>query len=152
MGGGERVRPAVLVEVAAVGAELLLAERHGSGHPVAGHPAPVAPRPAAVLHPDDLRGKPRPPEGAEDAAVVAEVAVVVGGALPDADRGEVRRLLGRHLPLVHRVVGDAREADLAVAPGLPGRPLDAVVEVFRLAGRPEVEDAGGAAGATGGPA
>src|SRR2546430_14769892 len=84
----------------------------------------------------------RSPEGTEEAAGVAGVAVVVGGPPPDADRGEVRRLLGRHLPLVHRVVGDAREADLAVAPGLPGRPLDAVVEVFRLAGRPEVEDAG----------
>src|SRR5438046_2905664 len=74
--------------------------------------------------------------------MVAEIAVVVGGALPDADRGQMRRLERRHLPLVHRVVGDAREADLAAAPGLPRRPLDAGVEVLCLAGRPEVEEAG----------
>src|SRR2546428_12740599 len=123
MGGGERVRPAVLVEVAAVGAELLLAERHGSGHPVAGHPAPVAPRPAAVLHPDDLRGKPRPPEGAEDAAVVAEVAAAVAGALPDGDRGEVRRAPGRRLPLADRAVRDGRGAGPAPAPWMARRPL-----------------------------
>jgi len=78
---------------------------------------------------------------------VTEVAIVVGGALPDADRAQVRRLERRDLPLVHRVVGDAVQSDLAGAPRLPRRPLDAVVEVLGFARRPDVEMTGGAAGA-----
>ena len=80
---------------------------------------------------------------------MAEIPVVVGGPLPDADGGQVRGLERRHLPLVHPVVRDAVQADLAAAPGLRRRPLDAVVKVPRLPGRPDVEDtrrAGGAAG------
>src|SRR5262249_52798208 len=73
--------------------------------------------------------------------VMAECTRVVRGALPDADRGRVGRLGRRALPLVHRVVRDAVQPDLAVAPGLLGRPLDALVEVFRLARRPDVETA-----------
>ena len=49
---------AVLVEVAPVGAELLLGQRRRPGHPVAVHPAPVAARAPAVLHLDDLRREP----------------------------------------------------------------------------------------------
>ena len=79
--------------------------------------------------------------------MVAEIAIVISGALPDADRGQVRWLEHRDLPLVHRVVGDAVQPDLAVTPGLLGRPLDAVVEVLGLAGRPDVEVPGRAAGA-----
>src|SRR5258705_264261 len=81
---------------------------------------------------------PPPPEGAQDAAVMAEVAIVVGRAPPDADGGQVRRFERRDLPLVHRVVRDAVQPDLAIAPGLSGRPLDAAVEVLGLAGRPDV--------------
>src|SRR5947199_4136780 len=113
---GEGIPPAVLVEVAAVAAELLLGQCGWPGDPVAVHAAAVSLRAATVLDANDLRGEPRPPERAEDAAVVTEVAIVIGGALPDADRGEMRRLERRDLPLVHRVVGNPVQPDLAVAP------------------------------------
>src|SRR5581483_6649217 len=109
--------------------QLLLGEGGRAGDPVAGQAAPVAARPAAVLDADDLRGEPRAPERREDAAVAGEVAVVVGGALPRAQGGQVRRLEGGDLPLVHRVVGDPAEPDPAAAPRLGRRPLDALVEV-----------------------
>src|SRR5262249_971276 len=60
---------------------------------------------------------------------------------PDAHGGEVRWLQHRDLPLVHRVIRDTVGADLAVAPRLTGRPLDALVEVARLLRRPEVDAA-----------
>ena len=56
-------------------------------------------------------------------------------------------LSARHLPLVHGVIGDAVDADFAVAPGLRAGPLDAPIEILRLARRPHVEMAGRAAGA-----
>src|SRR2546423_182142 len=56
--GGERVLPAVLVEIAPAGAELLLGERRRPGHPVAGHPAAIAAGATAVLHRGDLPGEP----------------------------------------------------------------------------------------------
>ena len=71
--------------------------------------------------------------------MAAELAVIVRRTLPDAQRGEMRRLERADLPLVHRVVGDAVDADLAVAPRLRAGPLDASVEVLRLARRPDVE-------------
>ena len=79
--------------------------------------------------------------------MAAKLAVIVGRAFPDAQRREMRRPQRRHVPLVHGVVGNAVDADLAVAPGLRARPLDAVVEVLGLARRPHVEIAGRAAGA-----
>ena len=144
---GQRVAPAIVPEVVAVGSQLFLAERRRAGHPLAVHAAAIAACAAAVLHAHDLRGKPGAGEGAQDAAVVREIAIVVGGALPDAHGRQVRRLERGHLPLVHGVVRDAVQPDPAVAPRLPGRPLDALVEVLRLAGRPEVDVAGRAPGA-----
>ena len=52
------------------------------------------------------------------------------------------RLQARHLPLIDRVVGDPAQADLAVRPRLPPRPLDAVEEVLGLARRPMLDVAG----------
>jgi len=49
-------------------------------------------------------------------------------------------------PLVHRIIRDAVDADLAVRPGLRARPFDTSREVLRLASRPRVEKAGRAAG------
>ena len=63
---------------------------------------------------------------AEDAAVMRHVAVEVGGALPQADRGEMLGLQRGGLPLVLGVVGDAVQADLAVRPRLHAGPVDAV--------------------------
>src|SRR5215831_8916565 len=95
--GGERVLPAILVEVAAVRSELLLGQGRRPGHPFAVQTAPIATVSPSVLNAEHLGRKPRPAECAEDAAVMAEVAIVVGRALPDADGTQVRRLEGRHL-------------------------------------------------------
>src|SRR6185295_16404369 len=87
------------------------------------------------------------PEGVDDAAVVRPVAVPVGHAFPDADRREVRRLQRSNVPLVRAEVRDAVEADLAVRPRLHAGPLDALVEVLRLARRERIDEARRAAGA-----
>src|SRR5262249_58262715 len=63
-----------------------------------------------------------------------------------AARRDCGRPAGPALPLIHRIVGDAVEPDLSVAPRLVRRPLHAVIEVLGLAGRPEVEVAGRATG------
>ena len=146
--GIELARDAVLVEVAPVLAELFLRQRLRTGHPVAVHAALEAAGAAAVLHAVDLRLRPVLHEAAvEDAAVVRHVAVEVGRALPQADRREVLGLQRGGLPLVLRVVGNAVEADLAVRPGLDAGPIDALLEVLRLAQRPDVDHALGAPGA-----
>src|SRR6185369_1902012 len=85
---------------------------------------------------------------AEDAAVVRHVAVKIGSALPQADRGEMLRLQRRALPLVLGVIGNAVQPDLAIRPGLHAGPLDALCEVLRLAERPDVDHARGASGTT----
>src|SRR3990170_3637070 len=59
----------------------------------------------------------------------------------------MRRPQRADLPLVHRVVRDAVDADLAAAPGLCAGPLDAIVKVPRLTRRPAVEHARRTAGA-----
>src|SRR3990170_8454482 len=51
----------------------------------------------------------------------------------------MRRPQRADLPLVHRVVRNAVDADLAVAPGLGAGPFDAIVKVPRLTWRPTVE-------------
>ena len=80
---------------------------------------------------------------------MGHVAIPVGGALPDAHGGQVRRLQRRHVPLVDGVVGDAVESDLAARPRLHAGPFDAVVEILGLARREVVDEAGRAAGAAG---
>ncbi len=55
----------------------------------------------------------------------------------------------RSLPLVHRIVRDAVQADLAVRPRLRAGPVDAERDVLRFARRPHLEIALGAAGAAG---
>ena len=134
-------------EVGAIFFQLLFRQRLRSGHQLAGDHASGAALADAVLHARHLARIPARQEVGEDAAVAAELAVIVGRAFPDAQRGEMRRVERGHLPLVHGVIGDAVHADLAVAPGLRAGPLDAVVEVLRLARRPHVEIAGRAAGA-----
>ena len=80
---------------------------------------------------------------------MGHVAVPVGGALPDAHGGEVRRLQRRHVPLVDAVIGNAVEPDLAVRPRLHAGPFDAIVEVLGLARREMIDDAWRATAAAG---
>src|SRR5262249_23443026 len=101
----------------------------------------------AVLHAEYLAALQAAREGRDDATVMRRVAIAVGVAFPHAHRGEMRRLQAGRLPLVHRVVGNAVDADLSVRPWLGGGPFDAVVEVLRLARIVMVELARRAAGA-----
>ena len=64
-----------------------------------------------------------------------------GGALPEADRGEMLGLQRGRLPLVLGVVRDAVQSDLAVRPWLHAGPFDALRQILRLAERPDVDDA-----------
>ncbi len=140
--GIELAGETVLVEVPPVGAELFLGELDRARHPVAVHAALEAARAAPVLERVDLRARPVVRETvAENAAVMRHVAIEVGGALPQADRGQVLWLQRRALPLVLGVVGDAVQPDLAVRPRLHARPFDAGGEVHRLAARPDVDHA-----------
>ena len=77
------------------------------------------------------------------------VAVPVGRAFPDAHRREMRRLQRSDMPLVHRQVGNAIEADFTVRPGLHAGPFDAVVEVLGFARREMIDDAGRTAATAG---
>src|ERR1700733_7644899 len=99
-----------------------------------------------MLHAADLAWMPAIEKIAENAAVVAELAIVIGRAFPDAQSGEMRRGEGGDRPLVHRVIGNAVDADLAVAPRLGARPFDALIEIHGFARRPHVEHARGTAG------
>ena len=87
-----------------------------------------------VVH--QMRGEPVGHEHAQDSAVEQRVAVDVGEALPRDDRLERRRLPIGGEPLVERVIGNAEQADFAVAPRLRCRPLDGVVEVDQFGERP----------------
>ena len=143
----ERMRADLRAEVAAVLRELLLAQRLRPAHQFAVHAAALAALARAVLHGLHLHVVPVRPEGREHAAVMRHVAIPVGRALPDAHRGEVRRLQRRDVPRVDAVVRDAVQPDLAVRPRLHAGPFDAVVEVLRLARREMIDEAGRAAGA-----
>ena len=68
----------------------------------------------------------------EGAAVVDPLRPVVGRGLPHVHGAEVRRARRRHPVLRHPRVRAADGADVAVAPGLSGHPLDRVVAVAVL--------------------
>ncbi len=109
--------------------QLLVGERLRSRHQLTGVGRAAGPVAETVLHGADRPPVPDVDGGAHDPAVVVHVAVEVGQALPRDHRREVRRLQTRHQPLVDREVRDAEQPDLAAAPRLGPRPLDAVVEV-----------------------
>jgi hypothetical protein len=67
-----------------------------------------------------------------DAALVAEVAVDVGGAVARADASEMRRLLRGGVILAPAPVGIADHPHIAVAPRLRGDPFDQIVAVVLL--------------------
>ena len=87
-----------------------------------------------VVH--QVRGEPVGHEHAEQAAMIERVAIEIGGAFPRNDRLERRRIEVGDPPLVHRVIGNTVEADLAIAPRLRRRPFDGVIEVDRFRGGP----------------
>src|SRR5262249_30256153 len=89
-----------------------------------------------VLHGLDLHVVPVLCKGVIDSTIVAQLAIKVGEAFPHADRSEMLRLHARDLPLIDRVIGDAAQAYLAVAPGLAAGPLDARVEIAAFPRRP----------------
>ena len=86
----------------------------------------------AVLYRHYLLLEPVRPEGAQDSPMVGHVPVPIRGPLPGDHGGEMRRLQGSHMPLIDRIIGDSQQADLAVAPGLGARPLDAEVKIAGL--------------------
>src|ERR1017187_5153305 len=100
-----------------------------------------------MLNALDLHVVPILCERVVDAAVVAELAIEIGKALPHADRSQMLGLQAGDLPLVDGVVRDAAQSDLAVRPRLHARPLDAIVKVLGLARRPVLDVAGRAAAA-----
>src|SRR4029077_3630349 len=123
----------------AVAAHLDVGERLGARNPIAGHAAAMALGAETVLHGLDLHVVPVLRESVVDAAVVTELAVEIGKALPHADGSEMLGLQARDLPLVDGVVGNAAQADLAVRPGLLAGPFDAIGEVPGLARRPMLD-------------
>src|SRR5919202_1279220 len=141
----ERMGQRVGHHVGPVLCQLVVGERLGAGdqEPVVRVGGAASTEP--MLHRHDLLLEPVAPKVAQDPAVSRHVAIEIGRALPRADGGQVGRLQRGHVPLVDRIVGDAVETDLAVAPGLPAGPLDAVVQVLRLARRERVDIAGRAA-------
>src|SRR5512144_65556 len=136
-----------LAQVVAVRAHLLRVQCFRSRHPIAVHTATVTFGAKAVLHRLDLHVVPILREGIADAAVVAELTIEIGEALPDADGREMLWLQARDLPLVDGVVRYPAQADLAVRPRLRSGPLDAVMEVLRFARRPMLDITGRAAAA-----
>src|SRR5437773_12419178 len=129
----------LVAEITAIFAQLFFGKRLRSTDKLAGNAAARAALAEAVLHGLHLHVVPVRPEGAENAAVMRHVTVPVSRAFPNAHRGQARRLERRHLPLVDRIVGDAVEPNLAVAPWLDPGPLDAVVKIFSLARREMVD-------------
>ena len=135
----ELVAQVIAGMILAVAGQHLVAQRR-PGRALAGVRVVVVRLAAAVLVRQHL---PRPPGGgervAENAAVVAGVAVVIPMALPRADRGEVRRLQRGGLPLVDGEIGDAEQPDLAVRPRLRAGPFDQLVVVLVLARLTRIE-------------
>src|SRR5262249_58498566 len=68
---GERISPAVLVEVAAVGAELFFGQGRRARHPLTVETAPGSVASPPLLDADHLGPKPRPAQRTKDAAVIA---------------------------------------------------------------------------------
>ena len=135
----ERMGEDVVAEIGAVCGEFRPRTAFPARTPARRERAALAALAGAVLHGLDLHVVPVRPERRQDAAVMGHVAIPVGGALPDAHGGEVRRLQRSDVPLVDAVIGDAVEADLAVRPRLHAGPFDAVVEVLGLARREVID-------------
>ena len=131
----ERMGANVCPVVRAVRLQLVVGERLGAGHEVPGLPADETALAEAVLHGGDRPPVPRVDRLAQQAPVIEHVAIEVAHPFPRDHRREMRWLQTRDQPLCDRVVADAEQTDLPVAPWLRSGPLDAVVEIFRPADR-----------------
>ncbi len=129
----QRVGEDVPAEIAPVRRQRRLVERIRAADQLTRHHAARSALAKPVLHRLDLHVVPVGPERADDAAMVRHVTIPVRRAFPDAHRCQVRWLPAGNLPLVDPVIADAVQPDPAVAPVLRSGPLDAVVEVLRLA-------------------
>jgi hypothetical protein len=90
--------------VGAVFNELFRRQRVGTGDRFSGHRAFCAAAADAVLHACHLARMPTAKEIAQDAAVPAELAIIVGCTLPNTQGGEMRRLERADIPLIHCVI------------------------------------------------
>src|ERR1041385_896548 len=140
--------PGRLERIDAVARELLGRERDRTGHRLAGDGVALGVLATPVLDVDDLMLGPQLLEFAQDAAMVAGIAVAVVLSLPRDDGGEMRRGLRGGAPLIVCVVRDAEHADLAVAPRLGAGPFNAEIEIVDLARGVVVHHTGRPAGAT----
>src|SRR5262249_49526778 len=100
-----------------------------------------------VLDVGDLMLPPQLLELAQDAAVVAGIAVAVVLPFPWDDRREMRRTVHGDAPLVAGVIGNPEHADFAVAPRFFAGPLDALIKIRDFAVGVRVHHAGRPAGA-----
>src|SRR5215210_1626785 len=103
----ERVLNDLVPQRLAVLGELFLRQRLRAADQFAGDAAALAARADAVLHGFDLHVLPVLLERRDDAAMVRGVAVAVGIALPDANRGQMFRLQTGGAPLRGGVVGNS---------------------------------------------
>ena len=71
--------------------------------------------------------------------MMGRIAIPVGGALPGAHRGQMRRLLARRQPLIHGVIGNSVNSHLGVGPWLHPGPLYALAEILGLTRRKVID-------------
>jgi hypothetical protein len=127
-------------KVFAVAPQLFVAQLSVTADRSSGDPADGPPFAQAVLDCSNLHVVPVLDEVAEDATMVAQVTVHVGRTFPGANGGQMRRLQSSSLPLVHGVVRDAVQADLAVGPVLHAGPFNAIVKVHSFLGTPQLHE------------
>ena len=128
-------RPAPLCfarRIGAVAGEFVVYQRLRPGDPFACHDAIRAARADAMLHARYLTRMPAVEKITYNAAVTTQLSIVVRRPLPDAHRRQMGRPECADIPLVHRIIRNAVDADLAIAPGLCARPFNALVKVLRF--------------------
>ncbi len=100
-------------KITAVCRQLRVSQGVGAADGIPGYDAA---RPALTTAMLDRRGLLRIPVGKEragDAAVMTDVAIKIGSSFPDADRGQMRWPQRGDMPLIHAIIGDPVQADLA---------------------------------------
>src|ERR1039458_9043317 len=129
-------------QVAPIRCQFLVGESFGAAHWFSRRAAAAPPAAQAVLDRLHLHVIPVHEESAQYPPMVRSVPIVIGRALPDAHRGQVRRLECSNLPLVDGVVRNTIQTDFTVAPRLYASPFDAAEKVPGLTRREMVDVAG----------